>query len=106
MRMWGVDPRKLCNQHLLGEHVEMHMFAGTIQKSKSIKGYISKGLVNPCCIKERHDWLAEEMKSRDMNHKSPLDMDCHELPYHDISILENEKELIKRCTECARRAAE
>lgn len=24
--MWGVDPSAMCRNHLLGEHVEMHMF--------------------------------------------------------------------------------
>ena len=26
MRMWMVNPRIMCRQHLLGEHVEIHMF--------------------------------------------------------------------------------
>ena len=36
MRMWNVDPKLMCNKHLLGEHVEMHMFFGTIQKGISM----------------------------------------------------------------------
>ena len=35
MRMWLVNPALLCRQHLLGEHVEMHMFAGHI-----LEGYV------------------------------------------------------------------
>ncbi len=30
MRMWMVDTKKLCRQHLLAEHSEMHMFAGAL----------------------------------------------------------------------------
>ena len=30
MRMWGVDPKQMCRQHLLGEHVELHMQAGAV----------------------------------------------------------------------------
>ncbi len=101
MRMWGIDPKLLCNKHLLGEHVEMHMFAGTIEKNKSIQGYINKGLVNPCRIKERHDELSEEMLRRGMNHQSPLDMPfCSSLPYHPVSILNNTVELYRRCPDC------
>ena len=35
MRMWNVDVTKMCNKHLLGEHVEMHMFVGIIIKGTS-----------------------------------------------------------------------
>ncbi len=36
--MWGVSPKKLCNQRLLGEHLEMHMFLVCIKKGISLKG--------------------------------------------------------------------
>ncbi len=29
-RMWGIDPRWLCDQHLIGDHAEMHQVVGTI----------------------------------------------------------------------------
>ena len=35
--MWNIKTEKMCNQHLLGEHVEMHMFVGTLNKNKSIQ---------------------------------------------------------------------
>ena len=47
MRMWMVDPSLLCRKHLLGEHLECHMFVGTINKNISIKGYIKNGLCEP-----------------------------------------------------------
>ena len=34
MRQWMVDPRLLCRKHLLGEHVENHMFIGTLKRVK------------------------------------------------------------------------
>lgn len=100
MRMWGVDPRNLCNQHLLGEHVEMHMFAGTICLGKSIDGYIEKGLVNPALIVARHDLLAGEMRRRGMNHQSPISLSNNDLPLIPIDIDANEIELRKRCRKC------
>ena len=100
MRMWGVDPSILCRKHLLGEHVEMHIFAGTIKKGISIQGYIEKGLVNPRQIKDRHDALAEEMGHRGYNHQSHLELDCSDLPEHEIDIATNTLDLKNRCREC------
>lgn len=36
MRMWMVPPELMCRQHLLGEHVELHMFVGAINKGTSV----------------------------------------------------------------------
>ena len=100
MRMWAINPSKLCNKHLLGEHVEMHMFAGTIKKKISIKGYIEKGLVNPQDITKRHKELEEEMIKRGMNHKSVLDFDSSNLPNIPVNKRNSQEELIRRCKEC------
>lgn len=72
MRMWNIDPEILCTKHLLGEHVEMHMFVGCINKGTSLKGYINKNLVEIHNIIQRHDVLAQEMLKRKMKHNSPL----------------------------------
>ena len=70
--MWMIDPTMLCRKHLLGEHVELHMFIGTINKNKKLNGYRENGLVEVHNIKSRHAELVSEMKSRGMNHNSPL----------------------------------
>lgn len=99
MRMWNINPKKLCNQHLLGEHAETHMFVRTINKNKSVKGYLDKGLLEIHNLKKRHDLIASEMKRRGMNHKSPL-------PKYKITKSgkidkkTNKKDLSKRCKEC------
>ena len=72
MRMWLVDTQRMCRQHLLGEHVEMHMFAGSIRAGISLRGYIERGLVIVHRLRERHDALAKEIRRRGWNHKSPL----------------------------------
>ena len=72
MRMWNIDPKKLCRNHLMGEHVEMHKLVGNLTKGRSIQGYIDLGLVEVHNIRKRHDELAVEMKRRGYNHKSPL----------------------------------
>ena len=99
MRMWCVDPEVLCRQHLLGEHLELHLFAGTILANKSLKGYIKNGLVEVHNIRKRHRFLVREMKRRQYNHKS-------ELPSFIAPILgkvdrkANLIELSRRCSEC------
>ena len=58
MRMWKVNPKVMCRQHLLGEHVEMHMFVGCWNKGIKLNGYLEGGLVELCEVKNRHDELA------------------------------------------------
>lgn len=94
-----VNPKLLCNQHLLGEHVELHMLAGTLKRGKSIKGFLEKGLVDPASITSRHEELVKEMESRGMNHKSPLSVNQN-LPHNPINVSENIEELKKRCQKC------
>jgi len=94
MRMWNIDTSKMCNQHLLGEHVEMHMFVGTLNRNKCIQGYLDKGLVEVHNIKKRHQEIVKEMKKRKMNHKSPLP-EYNNVKKGVVNIKENEKDLFK-----------
>jgi len=105
MRMWNVDPRFLCRKHLLGEHVEMHMFLGSILKGKSMRGFIEKGLVEIHNIKLRHHQLKNEMIDRGMNHKSDLP-DCNLWTEGKVDSFDNIDELIKRCPDCKKRIYE
>jgi len=72
MRMWLVNPKMMCRKHLLGEHVELHMFVGTINKNKNLNGYIKNNLLEYSNIYQRHNKLVAEMKNRQYNHKSEL----------------------------------
>ena len=103
MRMWNVNPKKMCRQHLLGEHLEMHMFAGCIKKKIHLDGYIKKGLVETQNIKPRHDELVKEMKLRGYKHKSKLNFKT-KLKLGKVNKIANQKELIKRCKECRKLA--
>ena len=97
--MWNVDPKKMCQQHLLGEHLEMHMFVGSIRRGIKMQGYIENGLLDTSLIKERHEQLANELLRRGMQHKSPL-MEFKIPPQGHVDIQANEVELCKRCEEC------
>ena len=72
MRMWMVDPAIMCRAHLLGEHVEMHMFIGAIAKGTSMLGFAKSGLLETRELYQRHDDLVTEMLRRGMNHNSPM----------------------------------
>ena len=100
MRMWNVDPKLMCRQHLLGEHLEMHMFAGCINKGKSLAGYIRGGLVETGNIRDRHFALSEEMERRGYNHKSPLFLEPQDIEEGKVDINESLMELWSRCKEC------
>lgn len=99
MRMWNIETGKMCNKHLLGEHVEMRMFVGTLNKNKSIKGYLDKGLVEVHNIRKRHDEIAKEMKKRGMKHKSALPKYKYQKT-GTVNIRKNEKDLFNRCKNC------
>jgi pyrimidine dimer DNA glycosylase len=99
MRMWMVDPRKMCDQHLLGEHVELHMLVGSLRKKKTLTGFLDGGLVELHSIRTRHAELVIEMKSRGFRHASPLP------PFRakragKVSIQLNLQELARRCRAC------
>lgn len=110
MRMWKVPTKYLCRKHLLGEHVEHHMFIGTHAKKVRLNGYIDKGLLDTTYLSQRHAELVEEMTSRGYNHRSPIDEDVCEsikIQYHNypsaLDIDANVQELIRRCPDCAAR---
>lgn len=94
----------MCRKHLLGEHVEMHMLAGSINKGISMQGYIDNGLVNLEFIEDRHRQLVAEMLERGYNHKSPLPkIKTIAGPVGSVDSAANLKELARRCRECRKR---
>ena len=108
MRMWMVDPKIMCRKHLCGEHVEHHMFIGTIKKGTKVDGYLRNNLLEPLSIFQRHQELSNEMLRRGYNHNSPLeecDCECicnlleHQRYYH-INRESALNDLISRCPEC------
>ena len=76
MRIWDVSPKKLCRNHLLGEHRELHALWTILTENK--KGYAHhpetlrwKGKLK--ALYHRHDLLVDELARRGYNHKSALD---------------------------------
>ena len=76
MRIWDIPPNKLCRNHLLGEHRELHAIWSILVNDK--KGYANhpetlrwKNKLKALYF--RHEIIVKEMKKRGYNHKSPLD---------------------------------
>lgn len=97
-----INPKHMCRKHLLGEHVELHMFVGSINKGINIQTYIDTNLCEPNSIISRHEELVKEMLSRGYNHKSPLP----DFVYNDdtkVDRIKSYEDLIKRCKDCESR---
>ena len=101
MRMWMVEPRFLCRQHLLGEHVELHMAVGAIRKAKNLTRFFRDGFLETASIQRRHEELAQELVCRGYRHNSPL-------VYRDllnkgkVDTNKSERDLKLRCSKCYR----
>lgn len=107
MRMWMVEPRLLCDQHLLGEHLEMHMFAGALRRGRRLDGYVLGGLVEVHNVVARHDELAAEMERRFIAHDSEVDLRGAELyEAGRVDVEESKRELRQRCLMCRERQEE
>ena len=105
MRQWLCDPSIMCTKHLLGEHVEHHMFIGTINKGTSIQGYLDKNLLEIPTLLARHEELVNEMVRRGMNHNSPLPEICLDnISSNQLSVsIDKESalnDLLSRCDKC------
>jgi len=75
VRIWDISPKKLCRNHLLGEHRELHAIWSVIVNGK--KGYAHhpetlrwKGKLK--ALFGRHEALVVEMSYRGYRHRSPL----------------------------------
>ena len=75
MRIWDIAPKRLCREHLLGEHRELHAIWSVLTKDK--RGYSRhpetlrwKGKLRALYL--RHEKLIKEMENRNYKHKSPF----------------------------------
>jgi hypothetical protein len=101
MRQWHVNPALMCDQHLLGEHVEHHMMVGSIRAGKKIAGHVSRGQIETDTIASRHDELVAEMVRRGMRHRSPIDVGGLEIvKVGAVDRAGNLVELARRCPRC------
>ena len=106
MRMWMVPPEVMCRKHLLGEHVEIHMLAGSLRRGRSIAGFLAKSLLEPQSVSGRHRALSVEMVQRGYRHQSPLPLVHGKVPRGRVNVAMSVKDLKKRCPDCRARMGE
>jgi len=76
MRIWDIPPEKLCREHLLGEHSELHGIWSILTQGK--KGYANHPEVKRWrgklkALYRKHEDIVAEMLARGYQHNSPLD---------------------------------
>lgn len=104
--MWMIDPKKLCRNHLLGEHNEIHKHKHNFEKHHSISGRLYPiVLIEPSSMEKRHEELAKEMLARGYKHQSPyqqpdLSYLTEEQRNVKANIPYNIEDLCNRCEEC------
>lgn len=110
MRMWCLNPKMYCRQHLLGSHVELHMILACIVKGKSLQGYIDNNLIQPMSLEEQHHVIVQEMIRRGYNHHTPLYIKprlfAFIMDYYIHARVDKQQsfiDLITKCTKCANR---
>ena len=106
MRMWMISPDKLCKQHLLGEHNELHKHKSSFDRRHSMAGRVSPiVLIEPTAMFSRHAALVSEMLKRGYKHNSPYIMpDISYLPYSvrcaKVNLQKSIFDLRCRCRKC------
>ncbi|MDD4955220.1 MAG: pyrimidine dimer DNA glycosylase/endonuclease V [Candidatus Omnitrophica bacterium] len=75
MRIWDIEPGRLCRNHLLGEHRELHAIWAILTKNK--KGYSRhpetlRWKNKLAALYIRHEKLVKEMGERGYCHLSKL----------------------------------
>ena len=102
-----IEPKGLCDKHLLGEHGELHKFIPSFVKKYRIDNRVAPVVqIELTSYQSRHDELANEMLNRGMNHKSPLPKlpDFSYLPLEQFEAKVDrdvsKKDLHERCEDC------
>lgn len=105
--MWMIDPKLMCNKHLIGEHGELHKFLSSFRKGHKVHGRFNPVIqIQFQNYLKRHDQIAEEMINRNINHKSPLinlpDFKSIYPEYYNLTvdIEKSKKDLYNRCKTC------
>lgn len=104
MRMWMIEPKFLCQKHLLGEHGEIHKHRHNFVKEHSIAG--RRGQIEPESMETRHNELAAEMSCRGYAHNSPYslpNLSMYDLTDFKVDIQKSFDDLMDRCLCCAER---
>lgn len=77
MRIWDIEPKFLCQKHLLGEHRELHGLWNILTIHRGQGGYskhpeTKRWQGKLAALYKRHQALVIEMERRGYHHHSPL----------------------------------
>ncbi|TAA48466.1 pyrimidine dimer DNA glycosylase/endonuclease V [Corallincola spongiicola] len=76
MKIWDINPGYLGRQQLLTEHTELHSLAQVIESQLDGVGKMNSAVLrwayHPAAVALRHAIVVEEMKMRDIEHKTPI----------------------------------
>lgn len=101
-RMWMLPSEYLCQNHLMGEHAELHQLVGTIKRHPHgdaiAEGHAKKGNIDTTLIGRRHSQLVAEMERRGMNHDSPIE--TVSVAIGSVDRQHNLRDLTERCDDC------
>lgn len=110
MRMWCLNPKILCRQHLLGEYREIFTLIGCLKRQISLDGYFRNNCLEPTSIVSRYNELSMEMLDRGYNPKKIFVFDVNLINYlGDKKFIKvDRKDSLQRlknknCTECNKR---
>lgn len=110
MRMWLVDPKIMCQKHLCGEHLETHIFLGSLKKKRKLDKFFLHNCLEPNSLYKRHEELAVEMLSRGYKHQSEMEdpfIYMNYLPLDQKNFIIDRgaslKQLLERCPNCLKR---
>jgi hypothetical protein len=105
-RNWMVNPKIHCRKHLLGAHVECHIFCGILRNKKKIDGYIKNNCLEISNLIFYHNLLALEMLYRGYNHNSNIEIlpNLSHIPeeykFYTIDRESALADLLNRCDSC------
>ncbi len=77
MRIWDLDPKYLCQKHLVAEHRELHGLWNILTKHGAKGGYSHhpetiRWIGKTRALYNRHEELIKEFTKRGYNHYTPL----------------------------------
>lgn len=105
----AIAAKRLCRQHLLGDHGELHKHRHAFERRYSIAG--RRGQIEPLSMQAWHDALAAEMVRRGYQHRSPyttpaLDYLPNEDLHGTVDRVATLELLAAKCCACATRIRE
>lgn len=115
-----IEPKLMCNRHLVAEHGETHLFAEMLKLKVPMDKFVKANCVelrnDILSILRRHDALVQEMFNRGYRHYSPmskdllLSIDLSYLPAHILSacvdVVQSNELITSRCYNCVKRRQE